>query len=196
LGRHSFQDDGAHTNPTRDNILAAFQSLVAATASGDCAFVHYSGHGGRLADDGGDEDDGYDETLIPVDYQSAGQIRDDIIYADLVGRMPEGSVLTCLMDCCHSGTVLDLPYTFIADGKQQQMGENPKANLGKLQQMAVAFVIRKVFGTGTAAQIVTQLAKAAMSGNSSGGKGSGGCDGVGNVISMGVVQKLASMVCH
>ena len=55
------------------------------------------GHGGRLPDDNGDEEDGYDETLIPVDYQTAGQIRDDLLYSDLVGRMPEGSTLTCLL---------------------------------------------------------------------------------------------------
>jgi len=99
---HNFQesditvlmDDGKHTNPTHDNIIAAFRKLVSETSTGDCAFLHYSGHGGRLADDDGDEEDGYDETLIPVDYQKAGQIRDDEVFSELVGRMPEGSTLT------------------------------------------------------------------------------------------------------
>lgn len=61
-----------------------------------------------------DEDDGYDETLIPVDYASAGQIRDDDLYESLVSAMPEGSTLVSLMDCCHSATVLDLPYKYQA----------------------------------------------------------------------------------
>ena len=99
------QDDGAHRSPTYDNIINAFRALVSETQAGDSCFFHYSGHGGRLRDEDGDEEDGYDETLIPVDYQSAGQIRDDVVYSELVGRMPEGSTLTCLMDCCHSGSV-------------------------------------------------------------------------------------------
>ena len=52
----------------------------------------------------GDEDDGYDETLIPVDFQRTGQIVDDDVRNVLVRPMRKGVVLTCIMDCCHSGT--------------------------------------------------------------------------------------------
>jgi len=58
----------------------------------------------------GDEDDGYDETLIPVDFKSAGQIVDDEVFAKLVKPMKKDVRVTVLMDCCHSGTALDLPY--------------------------------------------------------------------------------------
>ena len=44
---------------------------------GDYLFFHYSGHGGQQADKDGDEADGKDETLVPLDYQTAGQITDD-----------------------------------------------------------------------------------------------------------------------
>jgi len=65
--------------------------------------------------------DGYDETLIPVDYQRAGQIRDDDVFSTLVGPMRRGVTLTCIMDCCHSGSILDLPYVFKADGESDEM---------------------------------------------------------------------------
>lgn len=92
-------DDGEHTEPTKKNMEEAYKKLVHESEPGDAVFCHYSGHGGRLRDDGNDEADGYDETLIPVDYQTAGQIRDDDLYLNLVGAMPEGVQLTCLMDC-------------------------------------------------------------------------------------------------
>lgn len=53
---------------------------------------------------------------MPVDYASAGQIRDDSLYDNLVCALPEGSHMMSLMDCCHSGTVLDLPYKYRSDG--------------------------------------------------------------------------------
>ena len=36
-------DDGKHENPTYDNIISAFRTLVNQTEAGDCAFLHYSG---------------------------------------------------------------------------------------------------------------------------------------------------------
>jgi Caspase domain len=76
-----------------------------------------TGHGARVRDDDrGEEDDGYDETLVPVDYDSAGQIRDDDLYQNLVCALPSGTHLVALMDCCHSGSVLDLPYKYKAGG--------------------------------------------------------------------------------
>mmetsp|Transcript_22828 Transcript_22828/g.25979 ORF Transcript_22828/g.25979 Transcript_22828/m.25979 type:complete len:336 (+) Transcript_22828:172-1179(+) len=110
-------DDGYHTNPTYSNIMNAYRTLVRTSQKGDTVFIHYSGHGGRVRDLNGDEDDGFDETLIPVDFKRAGQIVDDDLCKELVKAMPRGVLVTSLMDCCHSGTVLDLPYRFTADGE-------------------------------------------------------------------------------
>lgn len=36
-----------------------------------------SGHGGQAKDTDGDEDDGFDEVIYPLDYKQAGHIVDD-----------------------------------------------------------------------------------------------------------------------
>lgn len=42
--------------------------------------------------------------------------------------MKAGVFVTSVMDCCHSGTVLDLPYTFKADGEDEGMHESEGFN--------------------------------------------------------------------
>jgi len=127
-------DDGRHHPPTKRNIEDAFTRMTQYSQTGDVVFVHYSGHGGRVRDISGDEEDGYDETLIPVDFKSAGQIIDDDILKILVKPMRAGVTCTVLMDCCHSGTVLDLPYRFSADDSKMRIekGFNIDSLMGKL----------------------------------------------------------------
>jgi len=137
-------DDGNHTVPTHDNIIAAYENLVASCQPGDAVFCHYSGHGGKLRDDDGDEEDGYDETLVPLDYQRNGQIRDDDLFQILVGAFPEGVTVTCVMDCCHSGTVLDLPYVFKADGESETMAVQPGFDFSKLGKLAAAMAAARL----------------------------------------------------
>ena len=72
--------------------------------------MQYSGHGGQVEDKDGDEEDKKDETLIPCDFRSAGQITDDELFAHLVTPLSPGVFMTVIMDCCHSGTGMDLPY--------------------------------------------------------------------------------------
>ena len=134
-------DDGEHTSPTYENILNAYKDVVSKATSGDAVFLHYSGHGGKLRDDNNDDADGYDETLVPLDYESAGQIRDDTLFSTLIGPMPSGVTVTSVMDCCHSGTVLDLPYVFIADGEHGNTMQLPdNFDFTKLESLAQSFL--------------------------------------------------------
>ena len=86
-------------------------------------FWHNTGHGTNVADESGDEDDGYDEALVPVDYNEVGLLMDDDLFDILIEPLPEGVHMVSLMDCCNSGTVLDLPYIF----KPNEDGSMPRA---------------------------------------------------------------------
>lgn len=95
--------------PTKRNIRDALRWLVEGSQSGDSLVFHYSGHGSQVKDRDGDEVDGYDEALVPVDYQTEGRIVDDEINAAIVRPLPRGAVLHAVIDTCFSGTFLDLP---------------------------------------------------------------------------------------
>ncbi|KAI9342338.1 caspase domain-containing protein [Obelidium mucronatum] len=101
--------------PTVKNLIAGFQWLVSNTKSGDELFLSYSGHGAQIKDDDGDRASGMDSTLCPLDFLTAGQIRSDDVHRYLVAALPQGVKLTVVMDCCHSGTMMELPYTYRPD---------------------------------------------------------------------------------
>jgi hypothetical protein len=102
--------------PTYEGLLAAFRWLSGGTAAGDARFLHFSGHGGSVPAHAGTLKPGpMEQTMIPVDHNNGRrQLRGSAIHAALVAPLPPGSRLTIVMDCCHSGAVIDLPYQFLA----------------------------------------------------------------------------------
>jgi hypothetical protein len=78
----------------------------------DNVWIHYSGHGSFVKDREGDEADGCDECLVPSDYERSGVISDDDIREVFTCFHPNTKV-ACVFDCCHSGTIGDLPYRWV-----------------------------------------------------------------------------------
>jgi hypothetical protein len=102
--------------PTKQNILRAMHWLVKDARPNDSLFFHYSGHGGQTKDLDGDEPDGYDEVIYPVDFRHKGHITDDEMHRIMVQPLQAGVRLTAIFDSCHSGTALDLPYIYSTSG--------------------------------------------------------------------------------
>lgn len=96
----------ARIAPSRKNILAQLTGLVKGSKEGDLLVFHYSGHGTQERDSllGGDEIDRKDEVICPA---SGGFIKDDEL-KKILTELPKGVRLLALMDCCHSGSILDL----------------------------------------------------------------------------------------
>lgn len=102
---------------TRAGILNMWKSVfLPRLQRGDVVYFQFSGHGQQVADDNGDELDGYDEAIVPYDsplryqagvYQGENLIRDDELnnlFTDLRGRLGPSGNLMVVLDACHSGT--------------------------------------------------------------------------------------------
>lgn len=95
-------------------ILTAIRTFVSELKSGDIGIFHFSGHGGRVFDIDRKEYDGYDECIYSYDKNTrrVAEILDDTLRLELVDKLAEGVKLRCILDCCHSGTGMDLPYFY------------------------------------------------------------------------------------
>jgi len=117
--------------PTKRNMIEAMHWLVRGARTNDALFFHYSGHGGQTRDLDGDETDGLDEVIFPVDYARAGHIVDDDLHSIMVKPLPQGCRLTALFDSCHSGTALDIPYVYHSNGRLKGNQVSPRFRAAK-----------------------------------------------------------------
>jgi len=115
--------DDTKVKPTRLNIINALMELLNSNA--DNLFFHYSGHGSWIPDNNNDEPDKRDECLVPLDYEKAGVITDDQL-SGLFTFMNPNSKMIAILDCCHSGTALDLCYTLCNDKNNYIMKKQDK----------------------------------------------------------------------
>jgi len=68
----------------------------------------------------GDEGDGQDEVIYPMDFKQNGHLVDDMMHEIMVRPLPAGCRLTAIFDSCHSGSALDLPYIYSTEGKVKE----------------------------------------------------------------------------
>ncbi|KAI9717242.1 MAG: Ca(2+)-dependent cysteine protease [Chrysothrix sp. TS-e1954] len=120
------------SQPTKGNILRAMHWLVKDARPNDSLFFHYSGHGGQTKDLDGDEEDGYDEVIYPVDFRQVGHVVDDEMHDLLVKPLQPGVRLTAIFDSCHSGSALDLPYIYSTQGVLKEPNLAKEAGQGLL----------------------------------------------------------------
>lgn len=103
--------------PTKNNILMQLRKFSQLLSKSKVGYLHYSGHGTRVKDTSGDEEDGYDEAMVPIDYASSGMILDDDLYGSFIKSLPSDVTLLVVADCCHSGTIFDLPFLWDEGGR-------------------------------------------------------------------------------
>ncbi|KAH9827818.1 Caspase domain [Teratosphaeria destructans] len=96
--------------PNGHNILAAMHWLVSEPNT-QC-FLHYSGHGGQIRSQ---SRTGFSDTLVPYDFETNGQIPSNILHRTLVSNLHPTSTLFVILDCCHSGSAIELPYVYRTD---------------------------------------------------------------------------------
>lgn len=95
---------------TRADIESAFQThLIRQVDSGDMVIVYFSGHGTKVPDDNGDESDGYDEALCPVDItrQPETWLTDDTL-SRWLSQLHTNQV-TVILDTCLSSIETQTP---------------------------------------------------------------------------------------
>lgn len=87
-------------------------------------------------------------------HERAGQIRDFSLFQHFVKPMSAGVSVTAVLDCCHSGSVLDLPYSFEpTPGGQIRM----QKNFDSLSNLAFLYILAGGFLPGGFGNVVDHL---------------------------------------
>ena len=114
-----YTDDVDKKNTSYDGIVRNLYNLAIESYSNNLDFVwiHFSGHGSQVRDTSGDELDYMDEGICPSDYQTKGIVIDDILN-HVISRFNPKTKILFICDSCHSGSILDLRYSWKSDTKQ------------------------------------------------------------------------------
>ncbi|WP_166822075.1 caspase family protein [Thalassoroseus pseudoceratinae] len=109
--QYGFKSNNVRTRTDRrvnkGEIKSGWKWLLRGAQAGDCLIFHFSGHGSYTVDKDGDEEgDRRDELLCLYDMDwddEESYLLDDELW-EMTQEIPDGVLLTILLDCCHSGT--------------------------------------------------------------------------------------------
>lgn len=101
---------------TYQNIISQLSSFIRKTKKGDIVYLHFSTHGQPVEDLNGDEADGWDEAIVPIDaykiykkgsYEGKRHLLDDQLnefVKQLREKVGPKGFLYVVIDACHAGT--------------------------------------------------------------------------------------------
>ncbi len=112
---------------SRKGIIRELRKLAKRTRKNklDLVWLHFSGHGNQTKKGKG-ERDRKNEVIYPSDFRQNGTIVDNLLNK-LLSRFWHRTKIICVFDCCHSGTILDLRYSWRLNGKSRL--ENNKCRI-------------------------------------------------------------------
>ena len=101
---------------TFNNIISQITQFTYKTKKGDIVYLHFSTHGQPVEDLSGDEEDGWDESIVPIDaykiykrdvYEGKKHLTDDMLnkyVRKLREKIGTTGFLYVVIDACHAGT--------------------------------------------------------------------------------------------
>ena len=101
---------------TFNNIISQITQFTNKTKKGDIVYLHFSTHGQPVEDLNGDEEDGWDESIVPIDaykiykrdvYEGKKHLTDDLLnkyVRKLREKIGATGFLYVVIDACHAGT--------------------------------------------------------------------------------------------
>jgi len=101
---------------TFGNIVSRITQFINKTKKGDIVYLHFSTHGQPVEDQNGDEEDGWDESIVPIDayklykkglYEGQKHLTDDLLnkyIKKLREKIGSTGFLYVVIDACHAGT--------------------------------------------------------------------------------------------
>lgn len=134
---------------TYSAIIKEMNKLTLKCKKGDYVYIHFSCHGQPFEDQNGDEEDGWDESIVPVDagmiyekgvYEGEKHIIDDdlqVMMNRIRSKVGKTGVIYVVLDACHAGTsfrgddeevVRGTNYGFSVEGKRYRPTRIEKIN--------------------------------------------------------------------
>lgn len=117
LKKHGFKVSSLiNQQATAKNIRQQLSKFSSSCKPGDIIYLHFSCHGQPIEDLDGDETDGWDEAIIPIDaqkvytkgkYHGENHMTDDelnIFFRTIRKNIGRNGYLFVAVDACHSGT--------------------------------------------------------------------------------------------